>query len=102
MNMGNAIKICRVRKGWTQETLAKKADVSASYLSLVENNKRDATLSSVKRIAQRLGVPLSLLMFLAADGTELQGLPEDLRDRMSTLVLKLLSEDRGPQPPLPF
>lgn len=97
MDIGNAIKLCRVRKGWTQEQLATKAGVSPSYLSLIENNRRDATVSSVKKLSRTLGVPLNLLVFLAADSSDLQGLPEDLRDRLSRLVLSLLSDERGPQ-----
>ena len=66
MNIGKAIKICRHQKGMTQAELAKKSDLSVSYLSLLEQNKRDASISVLEKIANSLNIPLSILLFLAS------------------------------------
>lgn len=38
-----------------------------SYVPMLENNKRDPTLSTVTKIAEALHVPAGLLFFLVAD-----------------------------------
>ena len=102
MNLGNAIKICRAHRGLTQAELSKEVGVSLSYLSLLERNKRDATVSTLEAIAQGLGIPLNLLFFLASDSAALQGLPEEVRDKLSAIILRLLNEPRTPQANLPL
>jgi transcriptional regulator with XRE-family HTH domain len=90
MNIGNSIKLCRVSLGLSQEALAKKIGMSMSYVSLIEKGKRDPAISTVEHIATALGVPISLLTFLAADPSELKGVPEDVRDRLSGVAFRLL------------
>jgi transcriptional regulator with XRE-family HTH domain len=90
MDIGKSIKMCRTSLGLSQEALAQKVGVSMSYISLIEQGKRDPAMSTVEQIADALGVPVSLLTFLAADPSELKGVPEDLRDRLSGVALRLL------------
>lgn len=97
MHLGNAIKICRAHRGLTQAQLAKEAGISLSYLSLLEHDKRDANVSTLESIARGLRIPLNLLVFLASEGGELQGLPEDVRDRLASVILRLLNEPRTTQ-----
>jgi transcriptional regulator with XRE-family HTH domain len=88
--LGNAIKMCRTSLDLSQEELAKRTGLSASYVSLIEQGKRDPALSTVQSIAAALDVPLNLLMFLGAEAEELKGIPEDVREKLSGVVLKLL------------
>ena len=67
MNLGAAIKFCRQQRNLTQPALAVRADVSASYLSVLEQGKRDPSFSVLQKIARALDVPLSLLIFVAFD-----------------------------------
>ena len=50
----------------------------------------DKAAEKVKEIADALGVPLSLLTFLAADPGDLKGVPEDVRDKLAGVAFKLL------------
>ena len=102
MNLGNAIRVCRAHRGLTQAKLAKEAGISVSYLSLLEHDKRDANVSTLEAIARGLGIPLNLLFFLASDSEALQGLPEDVQDRLSSVILRLLNEPRTAQASLPL
>lgn len=102
MDLGNAIRICRAHRGLSQAVLAEKAGISLSYLSLIENNKRDPTLSSLRRIADAINIPLNLLVFLAADRSDVRGLPGEVQDKLSALILKLLNEDEELQASLPI
>ena len=102
MQLGNAIKICRAHRSLTQAQLAEAAGISLSYLSLLEHDKRDVNVSTLEAIARGLGIPLNLLFFLASDRDALQGLPEDVRDRLSSVLMKLLNEPRTTQTSLPL
>jgi len=90
MNLGKSIKLCRTNRGLSQGELADKIGLSVSYVSLIEQGKRDPAISTVEKIATALGVPLSLLTFLGADPADLKGVPEDVRDKLAGVALKLL------------
>lgn len=87
MNIGKAIKLCRTQKGLTRTELAKNSDISISYLSLLEQGKRDPSLSTVEKLSNALHVPLSILIFLASDKNELS---KELNDKLSSLALLLM------------
>jgi transcriptional regulator with XRE-family HTH domain len=91
MNLGRSIKLCRTNRGMSQEELAKKVGLSISYISLIEQGKRDPPMSTVEEMADALGVPVSLLTFLAAEAGDLKGVPEDVRDKLSGIAYKLLN-----------
>lgn len=65
MNIGGVIRKCRKLKGMTQLQLSNSSDISESYLSLIEQDKRQPTLSNLESIAGTLQVPVSILVFLA-------------------------------------
>lgn len=92
MNIGQAIKMCRTRRRASQSELAQQADCSVSYLSMLENNKRDPTLSTLTKIAQALRVPVGILFFLAAEGNELSGMDKTLQGDLARTALELLNE----------
>jgi len=92
MNVGQAIKLCRTRRGFSQADLAQKAECSVSYLSMLENNKRDPTLSTMNKIAQALHVPVGIIFFLGAEGSELIGIDKSLQGELARTALELLNE----------
>lgn len=93
MDLGKAIKICRNQRGLTQTELAGKAEISVSYLSLMEKGKRDPAISVLNKLCDVLGIPLNLLLFIASSKDELKGLPEELFEKLSSLTLKLMKEE---------
>lgn len=90
MNLGNAIRTSRLKRGLSLETLSKKAGVSVSYLSMLENSKRDPTISTVEKIAVALDVPIEILFFLGADKGELSGIDRELAGQLALTALELL------------
>lgn len=92
MNVGQAIKLCRVRRGISQLELSRRAGLSVSYLSMLENNKRDPTLSTVTGIAQALQVPIGIIFFLGAESNDLTGIDKSLQGDLARTALELLSE----------
>ena len=60
--IGDRIKQIRENLGWTQEKLAEEASISKSFLSDVENNKRDISSTNVLKIANATGSSLEYLL----------------------------------------
>lgn len=54
--IGRRIKEIRLKNSLTQEKLAEKCNLSASYISLVETANREASLESLVNLANSLGV----------------------------------------------
>lgn len=59
---GDRIREAREEKGWTQEQLADKAQISKGFLSDVENNKRNVSAENALKITDALGLSLDFLM----------------------------------------
>lgn len=95
MNLGLAIKFCRQQRDLTQPELAARAKISPSYLSVLEQGKRDPSFSMVQKVARALDVPLSLLIFVATDPSEIQGLTPEISEKLSAATLKLLMATRN-------
>ena len=93
MNFGQAIKMVRSRRGLSLAEVAKQAGYSASYLSMLESGARkDPTVSTLKKIATALNVPLGILFFLGAEADELGGLDKDLSRQLAAAALEFLRE----------
>lgn len=90
MNIGHALKVCRSSKKLTLGDLAERTTLSPSYLSMIESGKRDPTLSSIEKIAAALGVPMPILLFLAAENGELEGIDSETSLRLSAAVLDVM------------
>ena len=52
---GNVHKL-RLEKGWSQEELARRADLHRTYIGSIERQERNVSLLNVERIAKALGV----------------------------------------------
>ena len=90
MELGRAIKFSRQQKRLSIATLSEMAGISPSHLSLIERGKREPSLEIAERLSKELGIPMTLLVFLGADSTDNIGLSEEVREKLSSAVLKLL------------
>ena len=90
MDIGRAIKLCRSQKGWTLRELSKRSGIAVSHLSMIERNRRDASMSAMQELANAFGMPLNVLIFLAADAKELTGISTELQEKLSRAALQLL------------
>lgn len=61
MNIGQTIKILRIGLQIKQRDFAAKLGVSSNYISLLENNKKEPSLSLLRKVAKTLGVPMGFL-----------------------------------------
>ena len=60
---GEAIRMLRDLKGWTQEELALRSGVNAKNISLLENNKVEIGKRRAEQLAQAFGVHPAIIMF---------------------------------------
>ena len=59
---GLAVSTLRKEQGYSQERFALEANIARKYMSDIENGKRNVSLDVMKRIADKLGVSLSVLL----------------------------------------
>lgn len=62
MNIGRSIKFVRVATEIKQGEMAKRLGISQNYLSLLENNHSEPSLSLLKKISTEFNIPVSFLM----------------------------------------
>ncbi|MFM7023099.1 MAG: helix-turn-helix domain-containing protein [Flavobacteriales bacterium] len=67
MDLGTAIKNARKQKQIKQYAFAEKCGISPTYLSQLENNLKEPTIAKLEIIANKLGMPLPILFFMALD-----------------------------------
>jgi len=71
MDIGKVIKSIRQEKNVKQKELAKTCNISVTYLSQIENNKKDPTLSTLTEISKNLGIPLPIIFFMALEDSDI-------------------------------
>lgn len=86
--IGKTIKLLRTSAGIRQKDLAKKLNISSNYLSLIENDKREPSISVIERISKELDVPVSYLFWHAYEKPK--NLPKD-QEHLFDLMKGLLS-----------
>ena len=60
---GEVIRILRDKKGWTQEELAKKSGISASNISMLENDRLEIGKKRTEQLANAFNVHPAIIMF---------------------------------------
>jgi transcriptional regulator with XRE-family HTH domain len=95
MDLGGTIKQCRSVKKLTLAQLSKDCGISVSHLSLLENNNREPSFSAVEAIAQALGLPLSVLVFLATQKDEVTELSAAHIEALSNNIMDLMANAKG-------
>ncbi len=68
MTLGMTVRHLRQSKRLSQAALADLVGISASYLSQLEGDKREATIPLLRRLAAELGAPAALLFAAAIAG----------------------------------
>jgi transcriptional regulator with XRE-family HTH domain len=58
---GAKLRKIRLSRGWTQEELAEKADISLNFLNLIERGQRAPSFDNLERLAKVLRVPVHTL-----------------------------------------
>lgn len=59
VDVGQRIRVIRIRRGLTQEELAEKADLHTTYIGQIERGEKNMTITSMEKILEALDVPFS-------------------------------------------
>jgi len=60
--LGQNIKEIRLRRKMSQGDICRKLDMDRSYMSAIENGKKNITIQQLERLAQALGVSVDKLL----------------------------------------
>jgi transcriptional regulator with XRE-family HTH domain len=63
LTTGEAIRMLRELKNWTQEELAKKSGIDAKNISLLENDRIEIGKKRAVQLARAFGVHPAIIMF---------------------------------------
>ena len=63
INFGNTIRTYRKKKDLTQVELALRLGIEPTYLSAIENGRRDPSLTLVRQIGKAISVPPEILFW---------------------------------------
>ena len=74
-NFGITVRQWREAHGWSQESLAEKADLNRSYVGEIERGKAIASLLTLEKLARALGTTPSNLLAHCEQVRALQGGP---------------------------
>lgn len=93
--IGENIRFYRNLRGLTQTALARKVQVAPAYISQIEANQRVPSLKVTRRIANVLGIDMSVLV-READSRAQEGRLSDSEklDLLRTLIMAIEGESR--------
>lgn len=72
LTTGEVIRMLRELKGWTQAELAKHSGISATNISLLENDKVEIGKRRVEQIAKAFDIHPAIIMFPEYEAKEIQ------------------------------
>lgn len=91
--MGRAIRRLRRKGNLTQKELADACCISVQFVSMVENGVRGVSTPTLNRIAEALGVPSSIIVFMGTSFDWSQEGPErELTENIRALIDTCLEE----------
>lgn len=100
MTVGENIKFLRKKAAFTQQELAKLANISRSYLADIERDRYNPSVDTIKAIAKALSVPVSSIVEDSHHLNRDSKIPEltkkdekDIAKRMEKLKEDLMGEE---------
>ncbi len=92
MNIGEAIKRLRKELGMTQKSFAEEFEISQTYLSQIENNKKTPNLNLIESISHKAEIPLPVLLFLAIETNDVKDDKKELFTLLDPTIKKIISD----------
>jgi transcriptional regulator with XRE-family HTH domain len=72
LSTGEVIRMLRDLKGWTQAELAKRSGISATNLSLLENDRVEIGKRRAEQLAKAFAVHPAIIMFPEYEASEIE------------------------------
>jgi len=88
MNIGAIIRKYREKENLTQKEFSADVDITSTYLSAIENGRKEPSLSLIKKICEILGTPSEVLFWDAFEVDDaLQGDDKKIVE-MAKIIIK--------------
>lgn len=94
--MGETLKLLRIFFGYKSVEMAKKLNISQSFLSEVENCKKNPTLELLSQYGKVLNIKVSTIILLAESLKNDEKSKKDIKHNLAGIgmkVLKILKEN---------
>ncbi|MGF1860548.1 helix-turn-helix domain-containing protein [Photobacterium profundum] len=91
MNFSNTLEKCRKHRKLSKKDLADKIGKSASYITLLEQGKREPNLSLIEDLCSALDIPTPVFMFLASQDQDLP-MSDELTAKIEKLMYQLIDD----------
>lgn len=88
MNVGDAIKNLRKRKGISQKDLAQKCGLSSNSLCSIEKNESFPSKDSMEKICKALDIPVSYLMFFSVTDDDIPAEKRTAFNAMKAILME--------------
>lgn len=92
MNLGISIKNLRQQKGIKQTSLAEMSGITQTYLSQIENNIKEPGISTLRIIANNLGIPLPVIFFLSLENDDISPEKRNSFKHLAPSINSMISE----------
>ena len=90
MDIGERIRLLRVKAGFSQNELAGRADVSQSHLRRVELGQAGITVDHLQMVCDALGITLKEFFDVDATKDEFLGIIANLTPKQKQLLMAFL------------
>jgi len=91
IDLGRRIRKQRTQRGWTQETLAERVNVSTSFVGHVERGSRKASLETLVSMANALDVSVDYLLSGSINNSVIGPMPKGLSNQQRTALKEILT-----------
>ena len=88
--IGEALRLLRIFNGYKSVELAKKLEISQSYVSEIENNKKQPTMEILDKYANIFDMKKSTLLLFAESLEDDPQMRNDKRKKVALAGMKLL------------
>lgn len=88
--MGEALRLLRIFNGYKSAEIAKKLEISQSYVSEIENNKKQPTMEILGRYAKLFDMKKSTLLLFAESLENDFEMRNDKKQKVAVAGMKLL------------
>lgn len=72
LSSGEVIRMLRDLKGWTQDDLARRSEINATNISLLEHDRLDIGKKRAELLAKAFGIHPAIIMFPEYESLEIE------------------------------
>lgn len=92
MKIGNSVSFFRSKNDLTQKELAKEVGIDQSYLSQIENNKKQPSTKLLEKICSVLNITLPILLVNSIEQSDVKDEKKELYNALYPTVKSMINQ----------